>query len=232
MNCERMTGFINEKGNREPMCTMCLQERDEEAKREDELLIITTEDKRITGQYMCTIEKGKDGEEWECIDMCPDSGACEHVVNPEAAETIPIEESEGSRTGRCWRAANHTRIRNQGQKRMAGWPEGWKTNETPAKITVQVGKITKPLAAVIKMVKNGNRVVFDDDGTGNGTGSYIENKKTGKRIMINEKNGAYVFRMWIKVNKKDEKEIEGKTIQIGQVEEMHPLNGQDLDQYI
>ena len=52
-------------------------------------------------------------------------------------------------------------------------------------ITFQVTDATKPLAAVSKIVKKGNRVVFDPKG------SYIENIDTGKQIGLVEVGGTY-----------------------------------------
>ena len=50
-----------------------------------------------------------------------------------------------------------------------------------------VADTTKPLAAAVAVVKMGNRVVLDTDG------SYIENKATGERIILEEEGGTYVF---------------------------------------
>ena len=72
--------------------------------------------------------------------------------------------------------------------------------------TWQVAKVSKPLGAVIEMVKKGNRVTFDRDDKGNCT-SEIFNKPTGHKIPIKEvgPTGAehYEFDMWVKVGKKD-----------------------------
>ena len=57
-----------------------------------------------------------------------------------------------------------------------------------------VDKLTKPLAAVSRIVSRGNRVVFDEDG------SYIQDKKSGKRTRIADKGEAYVLRL--RVSKK------------------------------
>ena len=46
---------------------------------------------------------------------------------------------------------------------------------------------TKPLASAAAVVKAGNRVVLDPEG------SYIENRKTGERIRLKESKGTYVF---------------------------------------
>ena len=45
----------------------------------------------------------------------------------------------------------------------------------------------KPLAAVSKIVDKGNRVVFDKDE------SFIENKTTGERIILERERGTYVM---------------------------------------
>ena len=51
----------------------------------------------------------------------------------------------------------------------------------------QICEVNKALGSVMKIVKNGNRVVFDDDG------SYIENKETKGRMWMKEHEGVYVL---------------------------------------
>ena len=58
-------------------------------------------------------------------------------------------------------------------------------------MTMQVAAVTKPLGSVRAFVKAGNKVVFDSGG------SYIENKGNGVRTNIEDRNGAYVFDLWI-----------------------------------
>ena len=41
------------------------------------------------------------------------------------------------------------------------------------------------------MAKAGNRVVFDEDG------SYIEDKNTGERMWLKEKDGMYMLKLWV-----------------------------------
>ena len=57
-------------------------------------------------------------------------------------------------------------------------------------MNVQVAEVKKPLGSVYRMTKEGNKVVFED---GN---NYIFNKRTGRRIDLEERNGAYVFNLW------------------------------------
>ena len=71
---------------------------------------------------------------------------------------------------------------------------------------------------VPKMVKLGNRVVFDDDW------SYVENKKTGRKMGLRAKDGVYVYDMWVK--KPVQKEVSAVSVKNrfevfqGQVEDL------------
>ena len=51
-------------------------------------------------------------------------------------------------------------------------------------ILFQVTHARKPLASVSKIVRRGNRVIFDSNG------SYIENVSSGKRIHLEEASGT------------------------------------------
>ena len=52
-------------------------------------------------------------------------------------------------------------------------------------------EVTKPLGSVRAMLQAGNSVTFDKGG------SYIENKATGIRTKIEDRNGAFVFDIWV-----------------------------------
>ena len=60
------------------------------------------------------------------------------------------------------------------------------------RLAAQVCDNNKALLSVSKMTKNGNRVIFDSDG------SYIEDKQTGERMNLTEKNGMYMLSLWTK----------------------------------
>ena len=51
--------------------------------------------------------------------------------------------------------------------------------------------MSKALLSVKKIVAAGNRVVFDES-------SYIEDKNTGDRSWLQEENGMYMLKMWVK----------------------------------
>ena len=54
-------------------------------------------------------------------------------------------------------------------------------------IEFNVAEVRKPLASAARMVKSGNRVVLDQDG------SFIENKSTGERMEVRVKDETFVF---------------------------------------
>ena len=55
-------------------------------------------------------------------------------------------------------------------------------------------KVQKPLAAASRITEKGNRIVLDDVDSE----SYIENKKTGKKIPLSLENGVYMMEMLAK----------------------------------
>ena len=60
------------------------------------------------------------------------------------------------------------------------------------KMDFQVTNVTKALGSVSRMVRHGNRVVFDMDESGV-SNSYIEKKDTGEKLWLRERNGVYVL---------------------------------------
>merc|ERR1712024_357380 len=62
-------------------------------------------------------------------------------------------------------------------------------------ITAQVCKVHRPLMSVKKICKNGQRVVFNEEG------SYVENKLTGERLQVLEEDGEYVLDVWVNTEK-------------------------------
>ena len=64
--------------------------------------------------------------------------------------------------------------------------------------------VHRPLMSVKRVCKNGNRVVFDDEG------SYVENKKTGEKMVIEEDDGDYVLDVWVKLGKEEETPFGGQ----------------------
>ena len=57
-------------------------------------------------------------------------------------------------------------------------------------LTAQVADVNQPLLAVRKVMKAGNRVVFDDDF------SYIEDKKSGEILPMGDDGSMFLLKLW------------------------------------
>ena len=134
-------------------------------------------------------------EDWEAVGVIMDSGAHVSVGPRELGRKAgyKVQESPGSRAGICYTAANGGELPNLGQRFMAVLTE----EGTLKGMEQQVADVTKPLEAVRANLKAGHAIVFDDDGTGQGTGSFIINKQTGEINAIRDDGKDYVMRRWI-----------------------------------
>ena len=119
--------------------------------------------------------------------MTIDSGAVDTVGPPGMAPGIDLEETDASRNGRYYRAANGTKIAVHGMKRLRGCTD----TGTPIGMEVQIADVKNTLASVARMCEAGNRVVFDPKG------SYIEHLDTGARTEIEKGEDGYRIRMWV-----------------------------------
>ena len=122
------------------------------------------------------------------VEVTVDPGAVDTVGPPTVAPGIPIRETEASRSGMHYRAANNMKIPNLGEKKLQGITE----EGQDVGMTIQVAQVNKVLASVGRMCEAGNRVVFDDE-----EGSYIMNKRTKKITRLEKKNGVYKFNIMI-----------------------------------
>ena len=133
--------------------------------------------------------------EWESLEVIMDSGA--HVsVGPRnigSKAGYTVRESAASRAGVCYTAANGGEIPNLGERLLAVITE----EGTVRGMTQQVADVTKPLEAVRANLKSGHAVIFNDDGSGNGTGSFMVNKSTGEINAIHDDGSNFVMRRWI-----------------------------------
>ena len=133
--------------------------------------------------------------EWEPLEVIMDSGA--HVsVGPRhvgAKAGYSVQESEGSKAGVCYTAANGGEIPNLGERLLAVITE----EGTVRGMTQQVADVTKTLEAVRANLRSGHAVIFNDDGNGTGTGSFMVNKATGELNAIHDDGFNYIMRRWI-----------------------------------
>ena len=115
------------------------------------------------------------------VSFTVDSGAGETVCPQDLFEDYPMQMTK--MVGTKYTSASNHPIENKGQRTlMMDMPDG-----SVKGIQVQaVDNLTKPLAAVSRIVSKGNRVVFDDE-------SYIENKYTGEKTWLRQEGGVYVL---------------------------------------
>ena len=136
-----------------------------------------------------TTVKAKD-RKGKKIKITLDSGAGASCWPEKLWREVPL----GPKTkGVRFAAANGTALKYVGNKHMKFMPKdmrdkfGNRVKGGMCEMKYHVTDSTKPLSAAMAVVKMGNRVVLDMDG------SYIENKVTGERIVLEEDGGTYVF---------------------------------------
>ena len=129
---------------------------------------------------------------WEEIELAVDSGATESVGPAELVAHVPTLPSPASQRGVMYEVASGHQIPNEGEKKFEAITE----EGVPKKMCIQIADVNQGLLSVSKATKAGNRVVFDVDG------SFIENKSTGSKTWLQERNGMYILKLWVgtKVN--------------------------------
>ena len=131
-----------------------------------------------------------DAEEWQKLEIAVDSGASETVVGEDMLPNVQLIEGDMFKRGVKYEAANGELIDNMGEKRF----EAHSAEGSVRGLTAQVCGVNKALLSVSKMVKSGNRVVFQNDKAG---GSYIEDLQTGEHMYLREEGGMYMLDPWV-----------------------------------
>ena len=104
----------------------------------------------------------------------------------------PRDESE---RGIGFVAANGSRMKNYGGTQVKFEKDG----EVRA-MNFEVTDCKKPLASVAKIVDQGNKVVFDQGE------SYILNKQTGEKILLERERGTFVMLVEFEIDEKRDAE--------------------------
>ena len=100
---------------------------------------------------------------------------------------FPLEETERSRNGEGYLAANNSVIPHYGMRKLRGQSDAYK----PMSMIAQVAGVKSALVSVNRLLEAGNRVHFEQ---GN---CYVEHVKTGVRTNIDGRNGGYEVGFWI-----------------------------------
>ena len=139
-------------------------------------------------------------EEWELITLYVDSGATETVISEQMLSMLDLKESPQSRRGVEYEVANGKRIPNLGQKQFIGHTE----DGTKRAMTAQVCEVNKALLSVSKVVGKGNKVVFGEEDANGNTINYIEDNTTKERLWMEEENGMFALKIWVRSDGKEE----------------------------
>lgn len=89
--------------------------------------------------------------------------------------------------GIIYELANGEHTPNLGENMFAGITREGTKKETVA----QVAEVTQNLMSVNACLKNGNRVVFDEDG------SYIEDKTSGTMNWLDRRDDVWTIKLWV-----------------------------------
>ena len=63
-------------------------------------------------------------------------------------------------------------------------------------MTFQVARVRKALGSVSQMVKNGTKLVVEQESSGKDT-PYIQNKRTNDKTWLRQENGVYVLDLMV-----------------------------------
>ena len=119
---------------------------------------------------------------WERVRIQIDSGAIDTAGPKEIAGAFKMRETEMSKRGIGFVAANGSGIKNYGEKKIAGYTD----DGEGVSMRVQCADVKKVLCSVHKMNLGGNVVVVD------GGRSYMQNKESRQKTKIHYEDGQYV----------------------------------------
>ena len=117
------------------------------------------------------------------VQITLDSGAGASCWPQNLLKKIPMHAKD---KGLRFKAANGTELKYHGTKNVKFRVDG---NDGVCELKFHVTDTTKPLASASAIAMMGNRVVMEG-GMGK---SYIENIETGRKIMLKESGGTFVF---------------------------------------
>ena len=150
------------------------------------VLSIEEDDNQEHVMYTCPDSGNR--SRWTRKEAMVDSGACDHVCSPTFLHMVPTNETETSKSRKCYVSANGGKMRNPGRQDVFGYF----TNGQPLGMKLQVTEnITQTLLSVSKLEASGNDVIFSDEG------SYIYNRPTESCIPIRRENASYKLDFWV-----------------------------------
>ena len=147
-------------------------------------LNLLIDDADCTQSLLCAVSGETRGG--RVVEAVVDSGAV-HSVTPPSLFPGRTTPSPWSRTGRGYRAANGTGIKNLGQVQVP-----FRTTEGhKCQIPFQVAEVEQPLLSVAHLTAAGNRVELGH------TEGRVVNLTTGRSIALERRGGVYIMKMFI-----------------------------------
>ena len=126
-------------------------------------------------------------DEWVQVSAIVDSGAAACVAPKTFAPQVAVCETEASKRGSCFYAANGDEIPNLGEKHVP-----MITAEGQAvRMKYQVADVVRPLCSVSAICDRDNTVVFGK------AGGYIWDNSSGQSTYFPRVNGVYELKTWM-----------------------------------
>ena len=113
--------------------------------------------------------------------------AVDNVADPALFPDYFVRQSEGSKRGLQYLAANNGRIPNTGEQHLCCLSE----EGNAFKVRMQSAAVSRPILSVMRLAEYGKDVTFRHDG---GT---IRDRKTGRTTEFQKKHGVYVLKAWL-----------------------------------
>ena len=124
---------------------------------------------------------------WKKEDMNVDSGATDTVCPKEFSPAHETVETNESKAGNYYKAANDIKIGVYGRKYIEGMTDNWNN----IKVKAEVADVKRCLGSVMRICEAGNVVHFE---RGN---NYILNTTSGKKTYMRNNGKGYVVDMWV-----------------------------------
>ena len=126
---------------------------------------------------------------WKKIEAAVDSGAVDHVIDPDDVPGINVVETDASKAGKAWTGPSGEEIPKLGAIKLP-WTNGDGTNRI---LNFQAGRVGRPLISASRLEDSGIDTRISK------RGSYLLNMSSGERFPLRRVGGLYVLTMWCRV---------------------------------